>query len=306
MIALFVLPKSEVPPELSRLLGRQIMVSFIVLTGALIAAMPRMERAALRDFYALRPSIRRSDVELQELERSVTHFSARGLWAAALLGQVLNLLVGASMSGFTRAPSITPMFVFPVTFWLVLAPATYVLLSQALLFRGLGSDLRDIVLFDLRPLKTFSRVGLRTALFYAAIFAIALVFHTDWGAETIWIPSYAAWMVLSLWMPIGLTLGVLPVWGAHRRLRAEKSAELDRISAAMAGAANPFEASSMAAHATNLKGIALLEYREKVEAVGEWPFDASGVRRLALYLLIPPLGWLGGALVERAIDRALQ
>ena len=40
-------------------------------------------------------------------------------------------------------------------------------------------------------------------------------------------------------------------------------------------------------------------------AVSEWPFDARSLGRLGLYLLIPLASWIGGALVERALDRAL-
>ncbi len=66
------------------------------------------------------------------------------------------------------------------------------------------------------------------------------------------------------------------------------------------------KASPLAAHASALTGVTLLDYLEKVDRVREWPFDASAFRRLGLYLLIPPLGWLGGALVERTLDRVLQ
>lgn len=306
MGVLFALPSYPAPPELSQLLGLQIMTSFVLLTGIFVAAMPWMERAALRDLAALQPSVRRSEAQFQELEHSVAFFPVRHLWFATFLGLAIHLLISASVSGFSRVPSLTPYRIFPVIFWVIAAPATYVLLSQALLFRRIGRELSDIHLFDVRPLKPFSRAGLRTALFYSASLAIVLVGHTDVRPGAVWIPTYAIWAAFLLWTPAGLALALLPVWGVHRRVQAEKAAELDRIRAAMDGVPNALEASSMAAHAKELRGIALLDYRERVEAVREWPFDASGLRRLALYLLIPPLGWLGGALVERGIDRALQ
>jgi hypothetical protein len=99
---------------------------------------------------------------------------------------------------------------------------------------------------------------------------------------------------------------LLPVWGIHRAIQAEKHREQDRVLAAIAGDSTALEASPLAAHASALTGVTLLDYLEKVDRVREWPFDASALRRLGLYLLIPPLGWLGGALVERSLERVLQ
>ncbi len=50
----------------------------------------------------------------------------------------------------------------------------------------------------------------------------------------------------------------------------------------------------------------LLALRQHLSEIREWPFDASTLRRLALYLLIPLVSWSGGALVERLIDAALD
>jgi hypothetical protein len=141
-------------------------------------------------------------------------------------------------------------------------------------------------------------------LFYTAGFTIIFGAHCDWSADGFGFPTYILWTTL-LWMAACVAFAALPATGVRQRIRAEKSAELDRVRAAMDGAPGALEGSSMAAHAAELRGVALLEYRDKVAAVREWPFDASGLRRLALYVFIPPLGWLGGAVVERAIDRVL-
>ena len=52
--------------------------------------------------------------------------------------------------------------------------------------------------------------------------------------------------------------------------------------------------------------VFLLSYRNRLEAVAEWPLDFSGVRRFGLYLLIPLGSWVASALVERALDTALN
>ena len=50
---------------------------------------------------------------------------------------------------------------------------------------------------------------------------------------------------------------------------------------------------------------ALVAYEARLEAVREWPFDNSTLRRFALFLLIPLASWVGGALVERVVNAAL-
>jgi len=36
--------------------------------------------------------------------------------------------------------------------------------------------------------------------------------------------------------------------------------------------------------------------------VSEWPFDVGVITRLGLYLIIPPLTWIGAVLIERLVD----
>jgi hypothetical protein len=46
----------------------------------------------------------------------------------------------------------------------------------------------------------------------------------------------------------------------------------------------------------------LLAHRECLDGLSEWPFQVSTLARWSLYLLIPPLTWVGAALIEKAVD----
>jgi len=50
----------------------------------------------------------------------------------------------------------------------------------------------------------------------------------------------------------------------------------------------------------------LLAYKIQVESTPEWSFDSSTLLRFGLYLLIPVASMVGGALVERVVDMALD
>ena len=46
----------------------------------------------------------------------------------------------------------------------------------------------------------------------------------------------------------------------------------------------------------------LLDYRRVIKQVSEWPFDSTVMFRLLFYFIIPPLTWVGAALIERLVD----
>ena len=111
--------------------------------------------------------------------------------------------------------------------------------------------------------------------------------------------------VLSLGVILSLTAAflVIPVRGIARRIGVEKERELVRVRAAIrarrgAGDADP--------EATAERLAPLLAYEARIERVREWPFDGSTLLRLAAYLSIAVGSWLGGAVVERVVDLALD
>ena len=46
----------------------------------------------------------------------------------------------------------------------------------------------------------------------------------------------------------------------------------------------------------------ILDMRERVLQAPAWPMDLAGVRRILLYIILPPLTWAAAALVEMLID----
>jgi hypothetical protein len=288
------------PRGFSDQLGLQIRLFFCVVPGYLIAAMAYKERGVLRDLEVLRPGLR-APRDPAELRRELTHFPLRRLVQAILLGMVVHLIMVFGARGVL--PSSMATEIFGVFCWLVMAPAMYVALSQAAVFRRVGRQ-ASVHLFDLSRHGVYVRAGLRIALVSAGAMTLGVVAHTDWGSAEL--PLYFLIFSGLVWTPLCVAMTLLPVWGIHRAIQAEKRRERDRVLAAIAGDSAAFEASPLAALASALTGVTLLDYLEKIDRVREWPFDSSPLRRLGLYLLIPPLGWLGGALVERTLDRVLQ
>jgi hypothetical protein len=49
----------------------------------------------------------------------------------------------------------------------------------------------------------------------------------------------------------------------------------------------------------------LLDHRQHMRRVSDWPLDIGALSRLGFYLIIPPLTWIGAALIENIVDALL-
>ena len=164
-------------------------------------------------------------------------------------------------------------------------------------FRRLARDRARVRLLDTGAFAPFTRNGLRLALWWLLM----------WGAQTPWVFFLSLNLIVgeqflaqvTVLYVIGLSVTavavVLPTFGVHRRLAGEKAAELGRVRASIEAArVRAFEDSETGtAAAGRLPG--LLAYERRIEAVSSWPIDASNLRRLGLYLLIPLASWVGAA-----------
>ena len=113
--------------------------------------------------------------------------------------------------------------------------------------------------------------------------------------------ALAPFIAVSCVLPTLLLL--VPVRGARRRIRETKRAELAGLDAQIREARPEALAGDAAAQAR--VGF-LTSYRAHIEAVREWPFEATAWTRFALYLLIPLGSWLASSFVERLVGAALD
>ena len=110
--------------------------------------------------------------------------------------------------------------------------------------------------------------------------------------------------------PIALGLAaaalLLPARGVRDRVRRAKREELERVRQAIQGNTDALANSAIAKRAGSVGLVDLLAYRQYVDSVREWPFDAPMLGRFALFTLLPLGSWLGGALVERVLGSLLD
>jgi hypothetical protein len=241
-----------------------------------------------------------TEQQITHWRRRITHKSIRwvlftlGFGAAAGIAHNLLLTAAAEPAAdIASVPSILPM-VTTLLVWLVMTAAIVSLIDTAMLFRELAGQVR-INLLNVRALTPFGAVATSSTLAMIGAQAAfpAMMVESDVSYVT-FVPGLIATGVPMVFV---FLLPILPV---HHRVVAAKRAELERVSAEIE-ILSPVEDESKPYD----RLTPLLTYRREIAAIPEWPFDTSVVGRLAIYLIIPPLTWIGAALIEILVDAAL-
>jgi len=152
----------------------------------------------------------------------------------------------------------------------------------------------DLVVDLLRidTLSVWGRSAARFALIWFAVSAVGCLFFVDTGLNAFTISMVATFLGLGIWM------FVRPMERVHNKIRAVKSAELERIRSEI-DQVRP-AASHDADAATRLQG--LLAYETRIAQAPEWPFDQTTLFRVGASALILTIPWFGQALAGYVIE----
>jgi hypothetical protein len=267
-------------------------------------------REAPRAAEGLRDLLEGSDRELDALVIEAGIRPRRALFVAGIAGVLLSLLFPFFEMGQEGwSPYDWRMWTPESTWHRALTPfigwwsgrLIAVMLIDSRRHSALARRIAAIDLLDLRSLVPFTRLGLSNALRViglAAIFSLMLADVSRYGVMVL--------LMSALTVASATTALLLPVRGVHARIRAAKLEELDRVNRAIRGDGEALRGSALVEREATPSLADLVAYRTLVESAREWPFNASTFRRFGLYLMIPLGSWMGGALVERLIDAALE
>jgi hypothetical protein len=278
-----------------------------LLNGAIVGYIPTvmviLRSRMVQDLHALRPSIRCSDAEFQQIVADVTCVPAPRLVAVSMVSGCLFGLMPLLDPTFFEVPLrdlSDPMllcFIFrsALTGWLAgHAVATEIHTSRA--YFALGEARVEVDLLDTRPLYILSRKGIRSALAWIASISLISLFWLGRQAGSANGPIVLGITALVLYSFFYSILGV------HRSIRRTKSEQLDTLRDQIR-AERGAHLDSQAGHAGDAARLAsLIAYLSLVERVPEWPFDTPMALRLVLFVAVGLGSWLGGALVERLLE----
>ncbi|TNF87257.1 MAG: hypothetical protein EP301_07110 [Gammaproteobacteria bacterium] len=90
-----------------------------------------------------------------------------------------------------------------------------------------------------------------------------------------------------------IVLFLLPLWGVHGNVRDRKA---ERIAA--------LQAKLEMADRDDVAAVeVLIAHIDRLHGLSNWPVDLRLATRIFAYVIIPPLAWVGAALVENLVDR---
>jgi hypothetical protein len=141
--------------------------------------------------------------------------------------------------------------------------------------------------YRLNLLKPFARVAVRSVLLVMGAMALMPLQALDAEFR---MDNYVFGLAIGL--PLAVTLFLLPLTGIRRSILAARQARESELQAAID-----------AADRSAIPELeALVAHRDRVRAISSWPLDFSLMFRVAFYLIIPPLAWVGAALVETLVQ----
>jgi hypothetical protein len=256
---------------------------------------------AQHELRALRPVLGLSEDELEALAGSLASCTRRRLATLLGVGALLALFFQQRNSGrlswILEAPSVADfwLLICGTTGWTVTLIAVWFALRNANALRRLASNVERLDPFDIDPIRPFGRFGLRFALYTLGGIAIFQAFSVF--VEPSHIKGLRI-LISFIGVVAAAIIFLLPAWGIHQQQRRRKQELLQQVQGELA--ARP------ELKAGTLRPLLdLLEYRDRIRRISEWPFETPEVLRLALYMVLPLASWVASALVQRLLDRLL-
>jgi len=279
-------------------------VLMAVLFAYLLGALTYLRRSVVGDFAELRPMLRGGEDRIGAALRAAVCPDRRllfwaGLGMAALWG--IGPAYDSTFWADGMPPPTAPIFLYAC----IRQAAMGFLIGRVLVAEGvsvlaysrLGAMQVEVDLLDPAPLRVFARRGLRSGFVWVLCSSLVSLFWLGPGAASTNAPTIVAIGVLVLVAFFGCVSGVRQSIrrAKHERLAVLRSEIRRESETLLAPGADGGDA--RLANLVALQGL--------VERVPEWPFDAPVLLRAALIALLGLGSWLGGALVERLLDRAL-
>jgi len=253
------------------------------------------------DLEALRPIADVDDVTWSVWARRLHRPGRRPLALAAAIGALCG--VGVALVPDSTAGNAPVHWIGHVIWAWLLNPLLFAVLGMLTQLSRAGTKIFDTVgrrvrvrLGDPAALAPFARTGLRRALLWLLGSALAVLLLPAADSPEVVVG------VIAVTLGLGVASMIGPSRGVHARIREVKEAELSWVRGEIESAVAAMRRGEPADATLAARLPALVAWETRVAAAREWPFDAETRLRFLLLLLVPLGSWLGGALVERAVD----
>ncbi len=271
----------------------------------IIPASHYVSEQTLAAFDSLKPSLDLGVAELAAIDDSLGGVSAKSQIQTLTIGVVAGfghdyLLLTSDLGMMEAVQSLDgrniAFLLITIFIWALLTTEIFFLINNVRVFARLAKNHVRVDLLNTVALRGFSRVAVYSTLILMGALAgfPLLLLETETNYVTA-LPGFMA-----TFFPM-LFIFLIPLLPIRKRIKNSKAQELNaiqnRINQLTQGDDNLVE------NRETLSQLQpLLDYRREIRHVAEWPFDSPALFRLLFYLFIPPLTWVGAALIERLVD----
>jgi hypothetical protein len=256
-----------------------------VLVAYLLLIQPTVRRLRDGAIDAFRPLMPLDDDDFRRLLAEASIFNRRAEWVAVGIGVAGNLLLSRPWETLSFWLTLYGMLGGGLLFGL-LGFFIYSSLSGTRLFAELHSHAVDINVFDLGRLEPVGRWSLGIALAYVGGNTLSLLFNTE---PTLRIELIITYIPLILAPVLVFFLNML---SAHRLMAEAKQRQLKMVRDSLGAASQALEERAARGELEGMEALlgsftAWVAVEQRIEAVPDWPYTQSMMRRLAASVLVP-------------------
>ena len=219
---------------------------------------------------------------------------AIGVLLGFLYGILFNLAPEWRNSFGSQDIQVQSIIVGQLLVWSMVGLVLTYRLHTAIAFYRKGKIV-PLDLYDTSKFEPFARNGLDDVFGITVLLVLATVQSLD--IEFRLVNYITAWVVA---FPAGASLLIVPMLSLQRRLVLHKKEFLAEMHRQVSDASRVAEPGSL----TQIE--LLMQHCDRIQHTSAWPIDLSIASRLILYIIIPPLAWLGAAVVEVGLDRIMS
>ena len=178
--------------------------------------------------------------------------------------------------------------------WGVGGTLLYFKVHEALVLHRLGKIVQ-FNLYYIDALNDFGKIALNGFLIIVGVIALTFLQSIN---QTFVLEKYVNAFVMVI--PAIFVMVPLPIWSIHRRIQQAKIELLTQIDSNIIGASKALKGEDL--HRLN----SLMQRRDDIQKMRDWPVDFSISTKFFLYVFIVPMAWAGVALMEILLDTVLR
>ena len=231
------------------------------------------------------------------LAEAMKKFNPVILTLCSLLGLFYALVFNIPGNGLNILeidPTERAVMIGQILIWTLLGGFLYLRIHVARQFCAAGAR-AQVDIFEPSNLRPFAQTGLIDVLIIVAGMVLSGVQALDFSFRP---DNYSKALVIVA--PAIVFLAIYPMWGLHKKMHAMRQTQLDELNGLIGAASKSLSDEAV------IQLEALLQRRERVIAAPTWPVDIAIMQRFLFYIVLPPLAWVGAAMVENFINDLLS